>query len=344
MRVEPWCRSALLLSLGLLLEGCQRELPKVGSLAPVAPGQVRTVVLQAQVEPMTDDVVGTVRARVRASMEAKMSGRIEALTVAPGQSVRVGDPLVRLDVREIRARLEQTLAQREQAERDLKRFTTLLDQNAITRQEFDAAESRARSTRAAVTEAETLLSYSQVTAPFSGVITKKFAEVGDLASPGKPLLELEDPESLRFEADIPEALIGRITPRMAVPIRVPALGLELTGTVSEIAPAGDPNTRTFLVKMDVPSTVGLRVGLFGRVAVPAGERTVIRIPTAALVVRGQLEMVFVVENGFARLRLVRSGKHRADSVELLSGVNAGDAVVLQGVQGLVDGQAVEVRP
>jgi multidrug efflux pump subunit AcrA (membrane-fusion protein) len=127
-------------------------------------------------------------------------------------------------------------------------------------------------------------------------------------------------------------------------LHIPAIGKDLAGTVGEIAPVGDANSRTFLVKIDLPPDAGLRAGLFGRVAVPAGEYRSIFVPNNALRTRGQLEQVFVVEKGIARLRLVRVGKHLGSDVELLSGVAVGDSVVVGGTDLLVDGQSVEVRP
>jgi RND family efflux transporter MFP subunit len=118
----------------------------------------------------------------------------------------------------------------------------------------------------------------------------------------------------------------------------------LKGVIGEIAPVGDPNSRTFLGKLDVPQDSGLRSGVFGRVAVPSGEYRSIYVPETALRFRGQLEQVFVVEQGIARLRLVRAGKRSEGNVEITSGIVPGDMVVVDGVESLVDGQPLEVRP
>lgn len=333
-----------LLGAAMLSVGCDSKQSPVSITAEGPKAVVRVVKAQARTRVETDEVVGTVRARVRASVEAKVLGRIEWLNLTPGQAVKAGDVLARLDTREVSARLEQARVQLEQAERELKRFTTLVQQNAVTRQEYDVAESRARSARAAVTEVETWLGYAQLSAPFDGVVTRKWVEVGDLAVPGKALAEVEDPRSLRVETDVPEALVGGLKLGTSLPIRVPSLGKDLTGVVSEIAPVGDPNSRTFLVKLDVPPDSGLRAGLFGRVSVPAGEHRSIYLPEAALRIRGQLEQVFVLDQGVARLRLVRVGKRSGGEVEVTAGVMEGDRVVSDGVEALVDGQSLEVRP
>ena len=286
----------------------------------------------------------TVRARVRATLEAKISGRIDQLPVVAGQAVKKGDLLVQLEVREVQARLDQAKAVEQQAAQDRKRFETLLAQKAVTQAEYDAIQARAEVAAASVAEAETMLGYARITAPFDGVISRRLAEVGDLASPGRPLLELEDPGSLRLEADVPEALIDRVQLGSKLPVRVGSRTNDLEGVASELAPTADPNTRTFRVKLDLPPESGLRLGQFGRVAVPVGEIASIRVPLSALVVRGQMEMVFVVVDQHAQLRLVKTGKRIGIEIEIVSGLDVGEPVVIEGGAALLDGQPVEVRP
>ena len=190
-----------------------------------------------------------------------------------------------------------------------------------------------------------MLGYGRLTAPFDGVITRKLANVGDLAAPGNPVLEMQDPTTLRFEADVPEALLGCVRPGAKLVVRIPNVEQELTGTVSEISPAADPNSRTVMVKFELaPTAAGLRAGQFGRVAVPLAERTALRIPALAVTRRGQLEIVFVIAHQKAQLRLVRTGMRIGTDLEVVSGVSAGEQVVTEGAARLVDGQLVEVRP
>jgi RND family efflux transporter MFP subunit len=218
-----------------------------------------------------------------------------------------------------------------------------LKQKIVAQSEFDAAQSRARVAEAAAAEAETLLGYTRIVAPFDGTITRKLADVGDLAGPGKPLLEMEDPRLLRLEADVPEAVVGRLALGDKLPVRVASMEGELTGTVSEIAPAADPGSRTFLVKLDLPVSPSLRAGQFGRVAMPVGETTAVRVPESAVLVRGQMEIVFVASDGRARLRIVKTGKRVGGEVELVSGVEAGETIVVGDNTGLVDGQPLQAR-
>ena len=326
----------------LCFAGCNRK-PEHATAAqlPVATVGVTTVELKRR--PAVEEVVGTVRAKLRAVIEAKVSGRIERMLVVPGAIVKTGDTLVQLSAPEIQARLDQAQAVRQQAESDLKRFTALLEAGTLTRAEFDNAQARARVAQAAGVEAETLLSYTRITAPFDGVITRKHADVGDLAAPGKPLLDMEDSTALRLDADVPEAVVGRLKLGDKLPVRIAAVGTELEGVVSEIAPAADSNSRTFLVKLDLRGSAALRAGQFGRVSMPVGETTALRVSASAVVQRGQMEIVFVITDGKAQLRLVKSGKRLGSEVELVSGVEAGEKVVTNGAAGLVDGQPVEVK-
>ncbi len=343
MKIRFVCRTAGISVAGLLLAGCGRapESPTPPNL-PSAVVRVQTVENKQRVA--VEEVVGTVRAKLHSVIEAKISGRIEKMLVVPGQNVTTGELLVQLDAREVQAQLDQALALRQQAQNDLKRATDLFQQKILAQSEYDNAQSRFRVADAAATEAETLLGYTKVIAPFDGVITRKYVDVGDLASPGKPLLEMEDARDLRLEADVPEAVIGHLTLGDKLGVRVSGVTNELEGVISEIAPSADPNSRTFLVKLDLPATPGLRAGQFGRASMPVGETSALRAPASAVVQRGQMELVFVVVNGHAQLRLVKTGKRIGDEVELVSGVDAGEQVVTEGAGNLVDGQPLTVKP
>jgi RND family efflux transporter MFP subunit len=343
VRKKPKARKFLAVATLLLLAACSKHPgPATTESLPAVSARVATIATGKH--EASEDVVGTVRAKLRAVIEAKVSGRVEQLAVVAGQRVKTGDLLVQIEAGEAKARLDQALAVREQADNDLKRFTTLLQQEAVTRSEFDAVQARQRIAQASVKEVETMLAYTRVTAPFDGVITRKWADVGDLAAPGKPLLEMEDPANLRFEANVPEALIQKVESGGKLRVRVATVDRELVGTVAEIAPSSDPNSRTFLAKLDLPADTGLRAGQFGRAVVLMGELSALRVPAGAVVQRGQMELVFIVADGHAQLRLVKTGKRLGDELELVSGVEAGEQVVVEGAAQLRDGQPVQARP
>ena len=330
-------------AIAALAGGCgKHEAPPARASLPSA--AVRVVVVESEARIAHEEVVGTVRAKLRAAIEPKVSARIESLLVAPGQVVKAGDLIAQLDAREIQARLDQAMAIREQSTREFNRARTLLRQQSTSQAEFDAAQAQDRISLGALKEAEAMLGYTKVVAPFDGVITRQIADVGDLAAPGKPIVEMENPRALRFEADVPESLITHLIIGSRLAVRIGAAPAAIEGVVVELAPVADPASRTFLVKLDLGSTEGLRSGQFGRVLVPIAETRSIHVPYSALVVRGQLETVFVVEKQNALLRIVRTGKRTNTEVELLSGVVAGESVVIEGAEQLRDAQPVTLKP
>lgn len=335
-------RLPLLLSLLLVACGGSDPLP----LPPAGLPRLEVKVQTAALQPGTavEEVVGTVRSKLRAMVEAKVSGRVLEYLATPGGMVKAGDLLARLDVQEIQAKVDQAKALLDQAQRDFARQQQLAASNATTRQETDAANARLKVAVAGVSEAETMMGYARVTAPFDGVVTRKLADVGDLAMPGKPLLEIEAPTALRFEADLPEAILDRIRMGATMPVKIASVTAPLEAIVSEIAPVADPVSRTFQVKLDLPAAEGLRTGQFGRVAVPVAETQLLLVPPDAVMKRGQMELVFVVKEGIAALRLVKTGKVLAAGVEILSGLEAGEAVVISNPAQLADGQPVTVLP
>jgi membrane fusion protein (multidrug efflux system) len=329
----------------LLPAGCgkhEEEPVAAGPSGPPVAVQVATV----SVQPLWDEeeVVGNVEAAQRAVLSAKVTGVIDAIKVAPGARVTRGQVLASIDAREIKARLDSAVAARDQAQKDYARIEKLLKSGSSTRQEFDASTTRLRTADASLVEARTMLQYTEISAPFDGVVTRKLVEVGDLATPGKPLLEMENSSLLRFECEIPEALVDRVTMGAELPVTIDAAGAALTGQVSEIAPSASAGSRTFLVKLDLPSAGKLRAGQFGRVRVPVRERPAVLVAEGAAVRRGQMENVFVVEEGVARLRLVKTGRKMDGQVEVLSGLSGGESVVISDAHLLQDGAAVEAKP
>ena len=337
-----WLRfGGLAVCVALVVGGCRPEAPTATAAVTLPAVKTRVAPVELRASGATEEVVGTVRARLRAAVEAKVPGRIESLRVNPGQSVNAGELLLTLDAREAQARLDSALAVREQTARDLERISKLVKDGAVTQADLDATEARHRVALASVAEAETVLGHTRVVAPFKGVITRKLADVGDLATPGRPLLEIEDPLALRFEADVPEALLERLELGGSFPVRLDSRTNLLPGVVSEVAPVADSVSRTFRVKLDLTTVPGLRAGQFGRVAVPTGGTPVPQVPAAAVVRRGQMEYVWIVQEGRARLRIIRTGKVAGDRAEVLSGVTPGESVVVDGMMVIREGQPVE---
>jgi RND family efflux transporter MFP subunit len=196
-------------------------------------------------------------------------------------------------------------------------------------------------TRAEIRMAEIALGDTRITAPATGVVVDRRVEPGDLAVPGQPLLVLEDPRAYRLEAEVGESTIGRVRVGQRVPVTLDALGRTLEGRVAEIIPAADSASRTVTVKLELPADADLRSGLFGRARFVMGERQALTVPLSALVERGQLTGVYVVDpRSVARFRLVTAGERRAGRAEILSGLAAGERIAGDGTDRLSDGARV----
>ncbi len=263
-------------------------------------------------------------------------------------------------------------ANKEFAEKTLQRYQLMLAQQAVSRQEFDTVLVKHQAAQAEVLRAEAMIKslqakkrqvlakitqaqaevanakiyqgYATIRSPINGIVVDKKAEVGTLAAPGSPLLTIEDAQHYRLEANVPESRVGEISLGMPVRVTLEALGPKiLIGTIDEIVPLADPTTRTFVVKVELPFTPGLRSGMYGKACFPVGERLALLLPRSALLERGQLQTVYVIEEKVARLRLVKTGKIHGDQIEILSGLKAGEMVVLEGMEELFDGAPVEVK-
>ncbi len=339
-RRRPWAL-AVCLAGAVWLAGCKPAQQASVSSVELPRVEVSAEVLELKTRPVIEEVMGTIRARTRATLSAKLSGRIEEMPVELGQQVDLGSLVARLEAAEVKARLEQAEASLQQAERDWNRAAELFKAQAMTRAEADAIEARWRVARAAVTEVRAALGQTEVLAPFSGVITRKWMEAGDLAQPGRPLVELENPKELQVEADVPEALLARIRPEGSLVVL--AGDTNLIGTVREVAPAADPVTRSFQVKLDLPASAGLRAGQFARLQVPVADSQSLRVPLSAVVRRGQLEIAFVVKDQRAHMHLIKTGQQIGQEIEVLSGLESGNLVVVDGAFQLSDGQPVQAK-
>lgn len=321
--------------------GCSRPAPSSTHHRTEEAVAVSTERAEASVMQRFQNVTATVRPVERATISARVMGRIERIHVPIGGQAKAGEPLVTLQADEIQARLDQARAQLDQVTRDLARETTLVEQGASSAETARALEDRRRAAAASVKEATTLWSYTTLTAPFDGTVTRRAAEVGDLAVPGMPLLEWEGLGTLRAEAEVPESLV-LLPPGARVIVQLD--DIELTGTLVELSPAADPMSRTRLAKVELPSNSPARSGQFVRVRWPAGEQQSILVPASAVSRFGQMERVWIVSDGRLSLRLVRTAAKSGDRIEVVSGVAWGETVVANPTAALRDGQPVTPSP
>ena len=305
--------------------------------------QVTLATAEAMTMPDFEPVVGTVRPRLEATVSADISGRILEFLVVSGQKVKKGDVIARLDAEEIIASQARAKAALDQMELEVKRHKKLLESNATSRSRYEQADAAEKMARANLVKINASLDKAIVRAPFSGRITRKFMDTGDLAILGRALVNMEDPTSLRLETAVAESLAGKLTLGQSIKVQVEAAQLSLTGKISELEPSADSASRTFTARIDLPSSPGLRAGLFGRAWIPRGETALLLIPQSSVVRRGQMELVFVAAEGKAKLRLVRTVPYGKDQISVLSGISEGDQVVLTPPTSLEDGSPLKTN-
>ncbi len=336
----------LLLAAVLVSAGCgskdESATPAV-SAAPQATIQAAVVEIKTAQVPIRVEVTGQVTPIFQATLSSRIQGTIDELLAREGTQVSKGQILIQLDNRDVQADLARASAEVENAKAQLHRMKTLYAQDAVSKQEMENATRSYKVAEANRKAVLAQLSYTAVKAPFDGVITEKKVEAGELASPGQPLLKMEDPRQLRLEATVAEGDLKSVSRGDKIPILIDALGTQtLNGIVNQILPAGDPHTHTFIVKVDLPMTPGLKSGMFGRLQLDKGTSHTILIPASSVVERGELTSVYVVgADRIARLRWIKAGRRFDQQLEILSGVNPGERVLLDGSRG-IDGAPVQI--
>jgi RND family efflux transporter MFP subunit len=199
------------------------------------------------------------------------------------------------------------------------------------------AASAVESARAAGDQASAVHSFTTIAAPFDGLITEKLVEPGNMASPGTPLLRLEDSGGFRLAVRVDESWIDQIRTGDSVPVLLGAATTSISGTVVEISRAVDVDARSFLVKIALPGEDGVRSGTFGKARFKGTSRRALTVPASAIVRRGQLTSVFVVENGLARVRLVSLRES-----EVLAGLTDSEVVILSPPAEVAEGRRVSL--
>lgn len=349
---------ATLASAALILTsvGCSNERQSL-SAVPETVSNVSLVSAQSATIADAIEAVGTLRAAETSQLAAQMMGNIVAIRVREGDHVQRGQVLAVIDDAQPRAALDRATAADMAAQQDIsasesdfslaeatfKRYQTLYDRKSVSPQEFDEIKARYQAaqarremaraeqaqTKAALQAARTAFSYAHIVAPFDGLVTERKADVGTLASPGMPVFTVEDLRRYRLEATVNETDLRFVRQGQHVPVSIDAIGgRELKGKVVEIVPAADPGSRSFLVKVELPSDPALRSGLFGRAHITRGERTALLVPRQAIVDRGQLQGIYVLDqNRIAGLRYITLGKQSAEQVEVLAGLQLGEMVI-----------------
>lgn len=361
-----------LLTVALSAAGCSKKHEAVkAENAPVAVVKgvsMETVKIVAVPELL--DVVGSVRARTSAVVSTRIPGSINVLRVREGDRVRKGQLLVQLDAQENQATaavataaidearrgVDEAMSRKKLADTTFDRYQNLFKEQAVTRQEFDVkqtekdvaaqgvarAESRLKQAKGGAKAATTMSDYTRITAPISGVIVSKQADLGATVFPGQPLMTIEDDGSYQLELALPESVATKVKPGSPLQVTLDAVGSSFAARIAEIVPTADPASRTFVAKIAL-NQKGLKSGMFGRGAINLGTTVNgITVPKKAVIERGALTIVWALDKGnIARMRIVKVGRETGERVEILSGLSEGDRLVVTGVEKVTEGARVE---
>jgi len=296
-----------------------------------------------------DDVMawpGTVKSKTVANIAAKMTARILEIKVHAGDKVRKGEVIARLDERDVRDQEQTALAalaganaQASKAKADEQRIRSLFSKEAATRENLDGVVAQAKQAQAGVNQASSVvnevrshLADTLLLAPFDGTVVKRLQEPGDMALPGAPLVSVQTEQGLRLEADVPSSCAEQFHNGMPVTVRIDALAKTVTASIEEISPEVDPQTRTQLIKISLPALAGLQPGFFGWMEQACNQHDALVIPTSAVQHIGQLEVVQVLVDGQPQTRHIRTAKKFSEQIEVVSGLHAGETVILQPAQ------------
>jgi len=357
MLLSNTLRTAASLALVLLVVGCGGKEETEPSLDPGPALRAKTSVATEEPLPLLIEATGSVEAWTRASPGTKIMGRIEAMPADEGDRVRQGQLLARLEqgdlvaaVSQAEAAVSMAEAQLEQAAAQHRRMRTLQERGSATEKNFEDSQAAFRVATAGVQQAEAnlaaarvMLAYAEIRSPLDGRVVSKLADVGDMTAPGMPLFVLEDLSRVKIKLTVPESDVLALKPGDDALVRVDVLAEELPARIRRILPAGDPRSRTFEVDLELSNPEGrLRSGMFARAGFQRGTRDAVLVPLSAVVQRGQLRGLFVIDEGErARLRWVRLGRESEGRIEVLSGLAAGERFVVAPPQGLADGVRVE---
>jgi len=301
---------------------------------PVPENAEKFTVKEENIAPMLD-LVGTVASDVMVRINARIASCVKEVFVSAGSHVSQGQELIRLDDRDLKEQVAAAEARFKQAESEFNRAKRLFDNRAATEQSLTATQSIFNEARAHWERSKVMLTYATIVSPMDGVVADRRVEPGDLASPGQTLISVYDPNCMRLEVPVPVRLIEKLPVDRVVEITLDRPATNVQGRVSQIVSEIDPLSRTQLVKIRIEGVSSqIMPGAFGRAWVPGEARNAFMIPASAVYRGGQVELVQIVNDGCVVRRAVRTGNRRGDLVEALSGLSAGDVLLVNPLKDL----------
>lgn len=333
--------NGLLAAMLLSIVGCTEH-----DGSPEVPGPeyvtVETIRLGEAVGTEAYAAIGSVRASKRAELATRMMARIERIDVRAGDRVQKGQVLVTLERGAVAAARRQSAAGFDLASANLRRMERLYADSAIPLVQLEAARTSFEQAKGQAEAATAELAYTSIAAPFDGVISARYADPGDLAAPGQPVVVIEDAGAREIVIGVPEHMARELRPGRELVASVGSDAAQTLARVSAVVPSTDALSRTVEVRLmtDARLTPGEAVTV--RVPLVRSDALLLSVPRSAIVTRGELTGVYLVgTDSIARLRWIRIGRGSSDSLQVISGLVSGDVVVLQAAS-LRDG--LKVRP
>jgi RND family efflux transporter MFP subunit len=345
-----FCLLILMVALIGLITACKGKAQDETVKRPVV-DQVTIINITPSIVDEVYETTGTVRSDHTSQVASRAMGVVTSLLVQEGDIVKAGQLLLTMDDRDAAQRLRAANMAAESAKQNKmlsettwQRYKNLYDQKALSRQEMDQIETQKKVTQseyegamAMADEARTYQSFTRVKAPVSGRISQKYIDVGSMANPGIPLLSIEENGSSYVEVAVDERLRNKIKTGMDAEVLVDSSSQSQRGTIRQVLPSIDSLSRTFVVKIDLKGAQS-RNGLFVRVRIPVGKKETILVPENAIVQKGQLTGVYVVDDrGVVTYRLIRTGAAYASGTEIISGLALRDRVITKGIERAKDG-------
>ena len=311
-------------------------LAALAGLLPLAQAQTApaTAVIEAREVDVTYPAEATVEAVRQATVAAQVAGRVVDVRVDAGQRVKAGELLMRLDAREAAENLAGAQAQAVKAKADLERSRGLFAKKFISQAALDKAEADYKAAAAQAGAAGAGLSHGSVTAPISGIVGERLAELGEMAALGRPLFSVFDPKSLRVVASVPQYKLAEVRQARKARVEFPETGQWVEAVRVELLPSADIHTHTVTARLYLPeNAAGVVPGMAARAHFVTGRGKKLTVPPAAVLRRGEVTAVYVLDaQNQARLRQVRLGEPVAGgALEVMAGLAPGDKVSLEPV-------------
>ncbi len=316
--------------------------------APKPETQAPVNVTAITVEPRTIDAfvsaAGTLSSKNTSVLSSKVMGKVVELTAHEGDYVTRGKLLLKIESGEISAQVYQAQAAYNNAKLQYDRIKRLFNENASTQMEMDQATLGFETAKAGLNAAKAMESYTIITAPIAGQIVEKHINLGEMALPGQPILKIEDNKNLRLETTVKEQDIRFVRPGKDVTVKIDALqGKEIKARVAQVVPAADVRTHSFVVKIDIPAAKDLITGMYGRAFFSTGTREAILVPKSAMVNQLGITGVYIVSaEGNAVFQMIEPGDAYGDSIEAVTGLKAGDRVIVSKQDTKIEGEKVIV--